>query len=331
MMRARSEGIIVATTAPAERAREWDPLPDVRRVVALKKPSLSGRRFGKLALGLGLDALAVACKVRLTVDSRAEVLTTNPWIAVALRLLGHRDLASMGIYAAPGSTTWRIFWRLIPRCAMVVMSTLERDNWQREGGSAAYVRYGNSFPYPRPRHDDRAENAVRIFVGGSSDRDHALIARLASEVLESGAEVSLVVAVGGAESTERSGRAEVRWLGPLSQEEFGAELGDATLSFLPLEENGRSAGHMFIVGSLQMGTPVIYTETEGMREYGDPVFCRAVPRDSSPLRVILEAATNLPSTTDTHEFWAENYSREKFLESVVSASQKLRATKRAHD
>ncbi len=88
---------------------------------------------------------------------------------------------------------------------------------------------------------------------------------------------------------------------------------------------------MFIVGSLQVGTPVIYTETEGMREYGDPVFCRAVPRDSSPLRVILEATANLPSTTDTHEFWAENYSREKFLESVVSASQQMRATKRAHD
>ncbi|MDR6691211.1 hypothetical protein J2X55_002123 [Microbacterium sp. 1154] len=303
----------------------------MERVVTLRNPSLSGRRFGKLALGLGMDALALALKTRLRVASRTMVLTTNPWIAVSLRFLGHRNLVSLGIFATPGSRTWTLFRRVIPHCSMIVMSTLERDNWRAEGGTAAYVRYGNSFPYPPPASGPRPGSTVRIFIGGSSDRDHALIDRIAAEVLDSGADIHLTIAVGDGPTTQRSGQAEVRRLATLSQEEFGEELRNATVSFLPLEQSGRSAGHMFIVGSLQVGTPVLYTETEGMREYGDALFCRPIPRGVSPLKYLLEGAASLPSAHDTHQFWRANFSRKSFVEAVLDASRAMSALKNADD
>lgn len=330
MMRAPLGGMVVATTASDVRASEWRTQPNVSRVVALKGPSPSGRRLGKLAFGLGLDALAVACKTRMLVGSQTVVLTTNPWIAVALRLLGHRKLTSLGIYATPGTRTWKIFRRVIPDCAMVVMSQLERDNWRDEGGTAAYVRYGNSFPYPPLDEARPHSNSVRIFIGGSSDRDLALVDHVAKDVLDSGADIELAVAVGGAPSIQTSGSSTVRRLAPLTQAEFGEQLKRADLSFLPLVENGRSAGHMFIVGSLQVGTPVVYTETEGMRDYEDPIFCRAMPAGSRPLPFMLGVLKDLPSKVETRDFWRENFSREKFLTSVVHSAQEMISTTMAN-
>lgn len=328
-MSTNSPSIVVVTAASRSVASEWLTNPGVARVIALRNPSASGKRLGQLAFGLGLDASLLAMLTRTQVPRRSSILATNPWIAIALRFVGYRRIASIGIFATPGSRTWAVFRRILTNCKMIVMSGVELRNWTHEGSAGRYVRYGNTFPYPS-RDSSVVNERITIFIGGSSDRDFDAVDRFAAEVLASGKNIELVVAVGGAESTQIHQSAVVRRLASVSQQEFGRLLSEADICFLPLKENGKSVGHMLIVGSLQVGTPVVFTEVEGMREYEIPPFCRVVPNSHSMLDSVLQAVEGAPRRQEITEFWRKEFSRAAYLNAVVSAAHEMLNESAAH-
>lgn len=309
--------IVVVTLADASSAEKWRELDSVDDVVTIDQFAPSGYRAGSRALGLGVDSLRVALRA-VRQRRRVIYLATNPWIGVLLQLLTRRPVAVTGLYTTPGSRYWEIFRRVLGRATLVTLSDVEAQNWRDAGGRAVSVLYGNDFPYmtrTSPREDDR----FRIFVGGSSDRDFATIERLENEMLESNEPVDLVVATGGPARVTSTPNGSVTYLGPLNQKAFGDSMAACDVTFLPLLRRERAAGHMILVGSLQVGTPVVFTGGGGMNGYADGTYVRELSVETGPLKALIAVKAALPTRDSTHQYWRANFGRLDYISRVESA------------
>ncbi|GAA2183646.1 hypothetical protein GCM10009785_28130 [Brooklawnia cerclae] len=308
--------LTVVTLSKELGSSAWMEMDQVERVINLAWASPSGRRFGRLSLGLGIDSLAIAVKARVFQNSGAY-LVTNPWIAFFLSYLTRRPLFVTGIYASPGSRSWTWLMRALKEAMIITTAHIEAENWSRAGGHAVSVLYGNNFPYDMDIEPTDSTDRVRIFVGGTSDRDMQRVAQLEQEVLESELNVSLDVAVGGQELNLARGGARVHHLRQLSQEEFGRRMASADVVYLPLRKDScRAAGHMITVGALQVGTPVVYTRNIGMAEYDDGRFVRRFLPSDSQLEGLLNMLNSAPGRDETRAYWQQNFSRQAYVRHV---------------
>jgi hypothetical protein len=295
----------------------------VRRVVRLHRAAPSGRRRGSRALGLGVDSLLLALKALLTA-SPGPYLAANPWTAVALRLLGRRDLAVTGLYASPGSRSHRILLRLLKDIPVVTLSSIEAERWESSGGRAVSVQYGNTFGYARRQIE--VGSIVRIFIGGSSDRDQEVIAELEEEIHRSGLAVRLTVVDGTPPFQWGAGRSLVIHTGYVSAARFGELISDSDVVVLPLREGARAAGHMVMVGALEAGVPVLTTATEGIREYIDGTCVRALDPESPLLPQIMDVASEmLTKGSSIRDHWARKFSLSAYVQRVQAALINLEA------
>ncbi|GAB2713279.1 hypothetical protein GCM10027038_09150 [Arthrobacter bambusae] len=136
--------------------------------------------------------------------------------------------------------------------------------------------------------------------------------------------VELVLATGEGPSETISGESVVKRPGHLSQSDFGALLSTASVTFLPLRDGTRAAGHMVMVGSLESGVPIAVTSSRGMSEY---VFGQAVvacDRDQPILPQLRSLAhTMLGQEESIREFWRETFSLNAYIARVGSILESL--------
>jgi glycosyltransferase involved in cell wall biosynthesis len=315
-----SEVVIVGLgTIDAARQSAWREHLQDARFVMLKHAAPSGLRLRKRALGIGVDSAVVALKA---LPRRGPVLALNPWPAAACRKISRVDqLACTGIYAEPGSNSWNLLRRLLGHeSAVVAMSEIEARAWQHDGGRAAPAHWGGTFNVPLSR---TPTGRPRIFVGGTSDRDSDAVTRLVTEVQSSHEPVQVVIADGSGPREWSSGDRVIHWLPFVPQHTFLAELAASHVSFIPLRDRGRAAGHMVLAASLEAGLPVLATPVSGMTEYLNPAVSRWDGDD--PLSPLLELATaDKVARAAQHATWRECMSLDAHVRSVVHALSELR-------
>lgn len=309
---------------PTDGAERWGNDERVGRIVRLQKPAPSGRRLGSRGLGLGIDALRVAARARLSL-AQGPLIAMNPWTAVAARILGYRDVATVGLYAVEGSRSWRLLRRVLGSRPVVTLSEHEALTWRTAGGRSLSVRYGSTFADASVAHRQtprvQDEGTVTIFVGGSSDRDEEAITKLASQV-EASDDLRLIIAAGG---NLRLDTGRVRRVPAVTAAEFSTLLASSDVVFLPLTDNGRAAGHMVLVEALQRGKPVVATWVAGMNEYFDGEYIRAAHEDPIPqLRTVARAFGS--RAPEVQAYWKNEYSKEAFGTRVLSALEQLRGS-----
>jgi hypothetical protein len=298
--------------APPARAAWETSLPGLA-IKELKPVSPSGRRFGSRVLGIGLDSFRAGLKS----DRSLQTIADNPWPALALKLLGTKDLAVTGIYSTPGSRSWRLLRTGLRDSPVVTTSNSEAVAWRADGGNAASVLWGGTFGVSS--ENDRPADRPRIFVGGTSDRDAELVRELIREVQVDRETVDVVVADGSGPQTWAGRRSAVQWLPYVSQSRFTTELAQSSVSFLPLVESGRASGHMVLVGSLQAGIPTLATRTSSLEGY-DSNGLFNVRADTSILRQLLELAERGDETRSLiRADWSERFSAEAYTKRVVKA------------
>ncbi|WP_156466019.1 MULTISPECIES: hypothetical protein [unclassified Rathayibacter] len=300
-------------------AELWESQPEIAGIVRFEHAQPQGIRWGRRALGLGVDAAVVAVKAVLT-GPRRSFLALNPWTGAALRLLGRRDLAVTGLYAREGSRSWRILRRLLGSAPVIATVEVEAAAWTADGGRAAHVLYGTEFPYPSKREHD-AGQPPSLFVGGSSDRDRTVVDALIAQVLDSPDPIHLTLAIGRESSPLSNGAgSRVVSVGPVTQAEFGRLMSEADLVFLPLKIGERAAGHMVTVGALQIGVPVATTPSIGMKGYIDGVFVRVVRGGDTLLADLLVIAREMRTrTSEIRAHWAATHSRTVNARAVLDA------------
>lgn len=300
---------------------------------SLPNPAAAGRRFGLLALGLGVDSLRVAIRARLSYR-RAEFVCLSPWIAFALKLLGVGRFCVVGVYSVPGSRSWNVLRWAIGSNPTLCMVEAEAERWNESGGNASHVLYGNTFGYPAKPDARLAEPLPKtpvIFSGGLSDRSEAVLDRLVSDVLASDFGVKLVIADGSGPRSVSRGASSVRWLPYVDQSEFGRWISESDMVFLPLSQGVRSAGHMVAVGALESGVPVVTTNVGGMAGYVDGAYISSVSvgdnRDSTStlLPVLLAKMEDgaCPGPDAIREYWTNTFRCEAFACRVVEALTSL--------
>lgn len=305
---------------PESGLERWADDRRVRRVVRLPDPAPSGRRFGSRALGLGLDALRVAIRARLS-GSKGAVIAMNPWTTVAARLIGLRSVATVGLYAVEGGRSWRLLRRVIGTRPVVTLSAHEASRWRAAGGRAQSVKYGATFPNI---DDDGAvlirSGPLQIFIGGSSDRDQTAISRLIEAIKHlPDADVRLVVAVGDSEPSDDG---TVQRHGAVTPAMFGRLVRDSDVVFLPLADNGRAVGHMVMVEALQRGKPVVANWVTGMAEYFDDTY---VIRAEGDLLAQLDrvARSFRGRETEINAFWQQHFAMEIFGQRILDTLDSL--------
>jgi glycosyltransferase involved in cell wall biosynthesis len=245
-------------------------------------------------------------------------LAANPWTAVALRLLGRRRIAVTGLYAVPGTRSYRVLLRLLRNVPLVTLSRIEAEHWNASGGRAVAVLYGNTYGYPLRQSNE--DPGTRIFIGGSSDRDGALITSLEAEVRSTEAAVQLTVVDGGAPGHWSRGATEIRRPGYVSAETFGRLVSESDVVVLPLKDSGRSAGHMVLVGALEAGVPVLATRTQGIGEYIDGQWVRALdPTEPLLPQITAYAAERSGDGERIRHYWRRTFSLPAYVERVCSA------------
>lgn len=308
---------------PTPRDTIWAEDPRVHSVVRYTRAAPSGRRRNSRLLGLGLDASIVAAMALRRRGRGARFLAVNPWTAVALRLLGATRVAAIGIYARPGSASWRVLRRVLGGASIVALSEVEARAWRADGGEATAVRYGNTFPPPATGDDredeQRQSTSVRVFIGGSSDRDADAIEALVS-ALRAAPEVSflLTVAIGGARRVVTAGSSTVTFTGPLTSAEFSRTLAAHEVVYLPLKEGRRAAGHMVVAEALQRGIRVVATPIAGMAEYFDGSY--VVRASSETVEQLVSVAARADTDRDAIvEHWRSHFSAECFARAVLDA------------
>lgn len=302
--------LAIGVATPATDAA-WRASSAIKAIVRQPSRALNGKRFGKRMWGIGLDSFLLALRT-LSPSTKGPYLANNPWIAVALRLTGRKNFAVTGLYAEPGSRSWSVLKALIQHAPIITLSRSEAKVWNAEGGDARAVLYGNTFGYPASQNSDD----LHIFVGGNSDRDPELIARLENEVLASTAPVRLTVAVGGERSIRTEAGNTIHRTGPVSQQEFGELISSASVVFMPMRSGIRAAGHMVMVGALESGVPVMVTPIEGMTEYvfgSSVVLCDPIQPLLPQLVQFVSAA---PSANQTKQFWDGHFSLQRYVERV---------------
>lgn len=294
----------------------------IKRVIRQTTHAVSGKRIGSRILGIGFDAFLLALRARRRGHSGPYV-ANNPWIGAALRMTGQNDFVVTGIYAEPGTGSWKVLRRLIGNAPVVTLSKSEAENWNAEGGQAVPVLYGNTFKYPKRK----ASSGFSIFVGGSSDRDTEAICALEEEVLASEVPVKLTIAVGGSAARRTSKGSIVTRPGRIDQQEFGKLLSEASVVFLPLKSESRAAGHMVLVGALESGVPVVVSGTQGVREY---IFGPAIHeyRQGLPILPQLQQVAMAAAGNEewTRQFWFEHFSLNAYVRrvcEVITAARPL--------
>jgi hypothetical protein len=294
----------------------------VSRVVHFTRAAPSGLRFGSRAWGMGVDSLLVALKV-VVLRVRGPILATNPWVGAALRLLGRRDVAVTGIYATAGSRSHRLLRKALGRSAVITTVDLEAEAWEATGGRAISIRYGNTFDYPL--HVKTDAQTLRVFIGGSSDRDSEVMDRLEREVVASDRPVHLTVVAGGEPSSWTNERSTIERVGWIANRQFGQRLSNSDVVFLPLLPGQRAAGHMVTVGSLEAGVPVVTTASEGMNGYIDGQYVTSIDV-GHPLLPQLERRATGADPTAIRAYWADVFSRPAYVSRIGAALVSLNGT-----
>lgn len=307
--------------ARAEKA--WLASSLVDAIVRQPSEAVTGKRLNKRVLGIGLDSLLLALRT-LMPGIKGPYLANNPWIAAALRITGRKDFAVTGIYAEPGSRSWKVLKALIGQAPVITLSESEAAAWNADGGNARAALYGNSFGYPQKS----VKEYFHIFVGGNSDRDKAMIAELEREVLASRTPVRLTLAIGGEESTKEVDGNVVHRPGQVDQKEFGELLSASSVAFLPLRSGIRAAGHMVLVGSLECGVPVALTPIDGMTEYVFGSSIHLCDPSAPILPQLFCFAADAPPREAVAEFWRTFYSLENYVERVTQALEGARKGER---
>jgi hypothetical protein len=305
--------------ADSHNDRLWIESGVASAVVRFQRAAPSGYRFGSRLLGLGLDSFCLALKA---VRYPGPVLVTNPWIAIASKIIGRKKVAVIGLYATAGSRSFRLLRLILSDSPVITTVAVEAAAWQSAGGRAASVLYGNEFGYPRHSESDSA--TFRIFVGGSSDRDVAVLSRLELEIRSSDDPTSLVVVAGGSESSWHRGGSSIEHVGYVPAGQFGKLMSQSDVVFLPLLESGRAAGHMVTVGALESGIPVASTPSQGMAGYVDGKAVHELNLDAPLLPQLrrVGAETALAST-EIRNYWFANFSRRAFVNRIAAALVQL--------
>jgi len=300
----------------------WRDAWFIAGVTRLAIAAPSGRRRGSRIFGLGLDAGLVAMKVLFTAR-RGPFLASNPWVGAALKLLGRRDVSVTGIYASRGSRSFTILRRILRSAPVVTTVALEAEAWVAEGGIATPVLYGNTFGYPV--HEEADSSVLRIFIGGSSDRDYACISKLEAELRSSSRKSELIVVADEAPSNWSNDFATIQHTGRISAQEFGDRIAKSDVVFLPLLQNGRAAGHMVTVGALESGVPVVSTDTPGMQGYVDGRFVR-YSNDDEALLDQLEVAAEFGKSNRgaIRDYWMSKFSLSAYISRVGAALASIR-------
>lgn len=309
-------GVLIASLGEPSgpSAVAWQRAFPSVRFVAVKHPAPTGLRWGRRSLGLGVDAAHAALRVR----GRSPVLATNPWVGAACRLAAARNVAVTGIYATPGTPSWRILRRALHSAPVIATSRIERDAWRADGGRADAVLWGGTFDLPAPR--ERGERA-RVFVGGTSDRDHDAVGAMVREVQRRDPPIELVIADGTGPRSWAGFSGSIQWLPFVQQAAFLAELVASDVSWLPLRETGRAAGHMVLAASLQAGVPVLLSPTKAMSEYLSVlvgVTCTA-PATIDGLLTL----ARLDRRKEAEQAWRNHLSIEAYVAAVAEALDDL--------
>jgi hypothetical protein len=271
-------------------------------------------------LGLGLDSVVVAIIASIR-HPRAHFVAANPWVGVALRFLG-RQVSVTGIYATPGTRSWRILRRCLGGVPVVTTSATEAENWGLAGGRATSVRYGSTFGYPQ--RVVRQTPRISVFVGGSSDRDLNVLTKLIRDAEATGAALDFVLCIGRAKldpDVERLGRVERHAM--VTQEEFGRLLGASDVVFLPLAERNRSAGHMVAIGALEAGVPVVATSTAGMEDYFSLDGIHRAEAGDQLEQLLRVGRDSRGSGEAIRRAWATAVSRKAYTSAVVAGFARL--------
>jgi glycosyltransferase involved in cell wall biosynthesis len=299
--------------------RLWQEAGYIGKLIQFEHAAPSGYRRGSRALGLGIDSMVLAAKA---LGSRGPFLVSNPWIGIALKLTGRKDVAVIGLYAGAGSRNFRLMRMILKDSPIVTMVDIEAEAWNAAGGRAAPILYGNTFHYPH-RVDDTSHK-LRLFVGGNSDRDAAILARLEAEIRASSDAVSLVVVTGDTPSEWSSDRSSIVHTGYVSAQKFGEYIADSDVVFLPLLRSGRAVGHMVTVGALEAGVPVASSPCEGMTGYinGDTISELDIEQPLIPqLRNLKESFAD--RSAYVRKFWLDNFSRRAFVDRIGDALVQL--------
>ncbi|GAB2888724.1 glycosyltransferase [Nocardioides pacificus] len=299
-------------------AEVWAAAGLVKRIINFRHASPSGYRLRNRILGIGLDSFIVALKATIT-SQGSTFLAANPWPGVALRLLGQRVYVT-GLYAMPGSRSWEVLRRGLRDSPVITLSEPEIVAWRASGGTGRAVRYGNTFEYPlrKPAFD----REIRVFVGGTSDRDMRTLAATIENAHSAGLPITFVLAMG---------REPARFLRPnwasrvethpsLSQQEFGRVLAACDVVYLPLTERSRAAGHMVAVGAIESGVPVVATDVSGMHDYLDGTYLRSALSGQELLAQLMEVAQwGRTEVQSVHDYWQRHFSQESYISRVSSA------------
>jgi hypothetical protein len=299
----------------------WRDAAFIQDVLRLASIAPTGRRFGRRALGLGVDAARLAIRARISISTRRAVLAANPWIGVAFLALGYRHVAVIGIYAPPQSRSFSTLRRHLGSAPVVTTARIEADAWNAAGGRARHILFGSSFGYPPA--PDGGGDVLRIFIGGTSDRDPALVAQLTAEALAAPTPVEVLIADGSKPREIRNGDNRVRHCGYLTDHEFGERLSVSQVAYLPLQESARAAGHMVAVGALESGVPVVTTATTGMAEYMDGHFIRATQGDDA-LSQLRDVARQFEFCHEAvRAYWRSHFSLSAYIQRVGDALAEL--------
>lgn len=314
---------ILLTLGPSSEADLlWIDSGFIGSVVRFQRAAPSGYRLNSRVLGLGMDSVVVALKA---IFRRGPVLATNPWVGMAAKILGREDVAVIGIYASPGSTSFRLMRKVLGDSAVITTVSVEADAWVEAGGKAVSVLYGNTFEYPR--HLERDDSVLHIFVGGSSDRDMGILERLEGEIRESREHVLLRVVTGGSPSTWHGQTSRIEHLSYVPAAEFGKLVADSDVVFLPLLPSDRAAGHMVTVGALESGVPVAITSSRGMGGYVNGSSVYELDTEQPLLPQLAERRLAFWHRGDEiRDYWRVNYSRRAFVARVGEAMSSLNAS-----
>jgi hypothetical protein len=266
-----------------------------------------------------VDSLVVALK---TLGVTGPFIAMNPWVAVAMWLMGRSPVAVVGVYAAPGSSSFRILRWVLRETLVVTTSPVEAREWRKAGGRAEEVRYGNTFEYPRKLK--RATGAgIRIFVGGMSDRDVTLVSRLEDEIKHDVEGVSLTVVMRESASRWVGKCSSIVHTGEVGPSEFGRLISQSDVVFLPLRSEGRASGHMVAVGALESGVPVVSVDVPGMEGYFDGFAIRALDPAAPLLGVLVEVAQEMERRSgELREIWERQYSQHAFVARVCEVLER---------
>lgn len=293
----------------------WKSEPFIDRVVRFRKATPDGLRCGSRILGLGLDSLIVALRAR---PRGNKFIASNPWVAAALRCLGARNVVVLGLYAQPGTRSWRVLRSLLGKSTVIAVLDSERASWNAEGGRALFVHYGTNFPYGAP--SAKVGERLSIFIGGTSDRDLVIVDRLRQEVLESIRPTSLILALGGAHNEIVRGENRITEHSRLAQPAFGDAMATADIVLLPLQTKLRSSGHSVAVGALQLGLPVATTDSPGMQGYIDGDFIRTIDPSQDLLPQLRKQVDEMANRTqDILKYWESRHSMGAYLRAVRTA------------